>query len=74
MDAPESSKAQPRLKRIRGFVCEICYDDSEREKETIALGCGHRYCRDCYASYLESKIRWVSASLQVDRCALGSTD
>ncbi|GAA99534.1 uncharacterized protein L969DRAFT_86796 [Mixia osmundae IAM 14324] len=46
---------QPRPKRIRGFVCEICYDD-DSSKETIALSCNHRFCRDCYACYLISKI------------------
>lgn len=60
IDYPEastsSSKSGPRLKRIRGFVCEICFDDSEASKETIALGCDHRYCRECYRSYLETKI------------------
>ncbi|KAL7007946.1 hypothetical protein EMMF5_002595 [Cystobasidiomycetes sp. EMM_F5] len=62
IDLPQAStsaspaKSQPRLKRIRGFVCDICCDDSQSSRETIALGCNHRFCRDCYASYLENKI------------------
>lgn len=32
--------AQPRLKRVRGFVCDVCYDDET--KETLALTCDHR--------------------------------
>ncbi|CAD6568461.1 MAG: hypothetical protein CYPHOPRED_002569 [Cyphobasidiales sp. Tagirdzhanova-0007] len=51
------SKSQPRLKRIKGFQCEICCDDSEASMETIALGCNHRYCRECYTSYLDQKIK-----------------
>ncbi|GAA6013964.1 hypothetical protein JCM10207_000187 [Rhodosporidiobolus poonsookiae] len=46
--------AQPRLKRVRGFTCEVCYDDSTNE--TLALSCDHRFCKDCYAHYLTSKI------------------
>jgi len=32
--------SQPRLKRVRGFTCEVCYDDET--KETLALNCDHR--------------------------------
>ncbi|GAA5919530.1 hypothetical protein JCM6882_004763 [Rhodosporidiobolus microsporus] len=46
--------AQPRLKRVRGFTCEVCYDDSTQE--TLALNCDHRFCKDCYAQYLTSKV------------------
>jgi len=27
--------SQPRLKRVRGFTCEVCYDDET--KETLAV-------------------------------------
>ncbi|BGP24209.1 hypothetical protein JCM10295v2_003117 [Rhodotorula toruloides] len=46
--------AQPRLKRVRGFVCDVCYDDAT--KETLALTCDHRFCKACYSHYLTSKI------------------
>ncbi|PRQ72460.1 hypothetical protein AAT19DRAFT_16384 [Rhodotorula toruloides] len=46
--------AQPRLKRVRGFVCDVCYDDET--KETLALTCDHRFCKACYCHYLTSKI------------------
>ncbi|BGP15687.1 hypothetical protein JCM10213_006142 [Rhodosporidiobolus nylandii] len=46
--------AQPRLKRMRGFTCEVCFDDSTAE--TLALSCDHRFCKDCYSQYLTSKI------------------
>jgi hypothetical protein len=32
--------AQPRLKRVRGFTCEVCYNDETQE--TLALSCDHR--------------------------------
>lgn len=40
--------AQPRLKRVRGFACEVCYD--EQAQETLALSCDHR----CAFSFLVS--------------------
>ncbi|GAA6062909.1 hypothetical protein JCM10212_004358 [Sporobolomyces blumeae] len=46
--------SQPRLKRVRGFTCEVCYDDET--KETLALNCDHRFCKDCYAQYIASKV------------------
>ncbi|KAL7338331.1 RING finger domain-containing protein, partial [Rhodotorula toruloides] len=46
--------AQPRLKRVRGFVCDVCYDNET--KETLALTCDHRFCKACYCHYLTSKI------------------
>lgn len=52
-----SSKSQPRIKRIRGFQCQICFDETEKSPETIALTCDHRYCKDCYTSYLRQKIK-----------------
>ena len=68
MDSPERCNAeaglesgrQPRLKRMRGFVCEICFDDVAGA-ETIALTCDHRFCRTCYTHYLEQKITSVRA-------------
>jgi len=43
--------AQPRLKRVRGFVCEVCYDDAT--KETLAMSCDHR----CESLWLELRTR-----------------
>lgn len=51
-----SGKSQPRIKRIRGFVCSICYEEGPGSKDTIALSCDHRFCKDCYSSYLTNKI------------------
>lgn len=41
----QESGSQPRIKRVRGFVCEVCYDD--QAQETIALSCDHR----CESNY-----------------------
>ncbi|KAM0787626.1 hypothetical protein ACM66B_003692 [Microbotryomycetes sp. NB124-2] len=46
---------QPRIKRMRGFTCGVCYNDDD-DQETLALSCDHRFCRDCYTHYVESKI------------------
>jgi len=42
--------AQPRLKRVRGFVCDVCYDDAT--KETLAMSCDHR-CASPFSHSLE---------------------
>ncbi|KAJ3091363.1 hypothetical protein HK102_000821 [Quaeritorhiza haematococci] len=46
---------QPKFTVIKGFVCDICCND-EDGLETLALSCGHRFCRDCYEQYLTQKI------------------
>jgi ariadne-1 len=64
MESPEKCNAeagletgrQPRVKRMRHFACQVCFDD-DGTKETIALTCNHRYCRDCYTAYLNQKIK-----------------
>lgn len=34
--------------------CRICDDDFPLE-ETLAIGCGHRFCEDCWKDYLEER-------------------
>ncbi|KAI8908499.1 hypothetical protein EDD86DRAFT_207829, partial [Gorgonomyces haynaldii] len=48
-------KRKPRLEVVPGFVCDICCND-DPELETLALGCNHRFCKDCYEHYLTMKI------------------
>ncbi|KAI3494640.1 hypothetical protein L1887_40456 [Cichorium endivia] len=61
--------ARPKLQKLPDFTCEICYmssDDSpDGQMDTLALACGHRYCRDCYQHYLEQKIRAEGESRRV---------
>ncbi|GAA5828559.1 hypothetical protein JCM3770_005572 [Rhodotorula araucariae] len=56
--------AQPRLKRVRGFVCGVCYDDAT--KETLALSCDHRFCKDCYSQYISSKVTDEGESRRIE--------
>ncbi|KAJ2709722.1 hypothetical protein H4R19_004106, partial [Coemansia spiralis] len=37
------------------FVCEICYCGGGDERY-LALWCGHRFCSDCYRTYVGSKV------------------
>ncbi|KAL8277440.1 hypothetical protein RQP46_010162 [Phenoliferia psychrophenolica] len=55
--------SQPRLKRVRGFVCDVCYESDDGE--TLALSCNMRFCKDCYARYVESKIMDDSESRRI---------
>ncbi|KAK4703139.1 hypothetical protein P7C70_g3078, partial [Phenoliferia sp. Uapishka_3] len=77
MDNPEKTLAtagvheggtQPRLKRVRGFVCDVCYD-SDGTSETLALSCDMRsnrsVCKDCYSQYVTSKIMDESESRRI---------
>ncbi len=66
MDKPEETLQEaglgsqftkaPRTERVRGFTCEICYEDGP-DSETYAMICGHRYCVDCYSHYLSQKVK-----------------
>ena len=53
---------EPLVTPVRGekrgremFECPVCWNEVEMNK-TLALGCGHRYCEDCWRSYLEQRI------------------
>ena len=66
MDRPEyllesaglgpDNEQTPKTKVVKGFTCSICYED-EPGLETYAMKCGHRYCVDCYRTYLAQKIK-----------------
>lgn len=58
-----------RLEQIPGFDCEICYTDSS-EVETFALECKHRFCIDCWRSYLAQKVREEGEAARI-KCAGG---
>jgi len=42
-------------KKEETFSCPVCWNDVDMSK-TFALGCGHRYCEDCWHHYLEQRI------------------
>lgn len=52
----KKSSGLPQLRKIPGFVCDICCEDSP-DLSTYALRCEHRYCTDCYRHYLSQKIK-----------------
>ncbi|RMZ91801.1 hypothetical protein DV736_g979, partial [Chaetothyriales sp. CBS 134916] len=52
---PTFSEA-PRTKAVKGFECEICYEDAPGLM-TYAMKCNHRYCTGCYSQYLTQKVR-----------------
>lgn len=53
------------------YTCLICTEESQAA-QTYALACGHRYCNDCWKSYLELKIssgpECVSARCPAPKC------
>jgi hypothetical protein len=38
------------------FLCGICYDDEITSLNSYAMSCGHRFCTDCWRSFLENKL------------------
>ncbi|CAG8571893.1 1791_t:CDS:2, partial [Racocetra fulgida] len=59
----------PKFVKVPGFVCEICCDDEDIE--TLALSCGHRFCRSCYEHYLTQKIKEEGESRRISCMANG---
>ncbi|CAJ0841809.1 2088_t:CDS:2 [Entrophospora sp. SA101] len=54
----------PKFMKSSGFICEICCND-DRNTVTIALSCGHRFCKDCYEHYLTQKIKEEGESRRI---------
>ncbi|CAI2178207.1 13474_t:CDS:2, partial [Funneliformis geosporum] len=54
----------PKFIKIPGFMCDICCDDDE-DLFTLALSCGHRFCRNCYEHYLTQKIKEEGESRRI---------
>lgn len=87
LEEPEKLKIQagvldgpgrPRIQRIPDFTCEVCYmsssDEDDGLMDTLALGCGHRFCKDCYQQYVEQKVKAEGESRRVqcmqEKCRL----
>lgn len=56
-------KIPMKIQLLPDFECQVCFSTSadvgsgRRPKmPTFSLSCGHRFCSDCYKSYLDSKI------------------
>lgn len=55
----------PKTISIKGFECEICYEDSPSLR-SYSMICGHRYCVDCYTHYLDQKIREEGEAARIE--------
>src|SRR5689334_3775999 len=54
--APSSSKPRTRSgSKSEPFMCPVCCD--EEPEKVLSLSCGHEFCSECWAQYLEGKIR-----------------
>lgn len=50
------------------FECSICcvdYPKDQAEAQTLALGCGHRFCRTCWTEYLNGKVQNEGESARI---------
>lgn len=54
----------PRIEKKPGFICDICCDDGP-DMKTFAMDCGHRFCADCYGTYLTQKITEEGESVRI---------
>lgn len=52
----EDASTGERIKKMSSFVCDICCND-EPDMATFAMKCEHRFCIDCYKTYVVSKIK-----------------
>lgn len=87
MDDPDAVKVEAgvlddpsrtKLQDSKDFTCTVCYlssdDHDDGVMQTLALGCGHRFCKDCYQHYIEQKVREEGESRRVqcmqEKCKL----
>lgn len=61
-----------RASSLPEIKCLICFEPSKRYS---SLGCGHRFCNDCYSLFLSHKIKdeghdCVFTTCPVDKCLL----
>ncbi|CAG8635575.1 28801_t:CDS:2, partial [Dentiscutata erythropus] len=61
---------RPKFVKVPGFMCDICCDD-DKDIETLALSCGHRFCQTCYKHYLTQKIKEEGESRRISCMANG---
>ena len=50
------------------FECPICCEEFSHDKleeKTLALGCGHRFCCECWNEYLNGKIKGEGESAKI---------
>ncbi|KAI5119853.1 hypothetical protein M0805_000687 [Coniferiporia weirii] len=54
-DSASRTKAAPDPPAPEPAICQICFDDEQTEMS--ALSCGHKFCLDCWSTFIRSKIR-----------------
>lgn len=50
------------------FECPVCCTEYSKEttsSSSYALGCGHRFCRDCWSEYLKGKVQNEGESVRI---------
>ncbi|KAJ2844698.1 hypothetical protein IWW36_005081, partial [Coemansia brasiliensis] len=53
---PESPSGAPQLETgDESFTCEVCFCGGANE-QFLRLSCGHRFCGDCYTTYISGKV------------------
>ncbi|KAF2835043.1 hypothetical protein M501DRAFT_942842 [Patellaria atrata CBS 101060] len=52
----EDKEGSASITKADDFMCDICCEDG-KDLDTFAMKCGHRFCVNCYRTYLASKIR-----------------
>ena len=55
-----------RMKRLKSeddVLCEICFTEQRKVRNTGLEECGHVYCNDCWEGYLTSKVEILSLSI-----------
>ncbi|KAE9975165.1 hypothetical protein Vi05172_g8515 [Venturia inaequalis] len=52
----EDESGHSKIQAVEGFMCDICCED-DAGMQTFALKCEHRFCVDCYKTYLANKIK-----------------
>ncbi|WVQ84717.1 hypothetical protein IAT38_006874 [Cryptococcus sp. DSM 104549] len=59
-NAISASPVKPRATLPGPFECPVCfseYDGKAAVDASFALGCGHRFCKECWGEYLSGKVK-----------------
>eukprot|EP00567_Pseudictyota_dubia_P000431 CAMPEP_0197467012 /NCGR_PEP_ID=MMETSP1175-20131217/65348_1 /TAXON_ID=1003142 /ORGANISM="Triceratium dubium, Strain CCMP147" /LENGTH=1073 /DNA_ID=CAMNT_0043003073 /DNA_START=1 /DNA_END=3222 /DNA_ORIENTATION=+ len=64
----DSSSIQPHRGSSKDMICEICYETIEekdgKDSNSLALACGHQFCKSCWDAYLHVHFeQWSARSL-----------
>ncbi|ORX40624.1 hypothetical protein BD324DRAFT_640543 [Kockovaella imperatae] len=65
---PATTRSRSAVSIQTSFECPVCcieYPAASLSTKTLALGCGHRFCRDCWVEYVVGKIRTDGESAKI---------